>query len=87
MQPDNRAMLKSSSCFGWIHYICTDLPIYMLYPLANLNRKFTRAECVKVIEEWLAMDLELEKVNKTVSCTTQTYINTLMNSTVQVNCQ
>ena len=58
----------------------------MLYLLANSNRKLTcvecvkNVECVKVTEEWLAINrnLELEKVNKTVRGTAQTYRNTLM---------
>ena len=89
MQPDSETILQCSKCCEWVHYKCSELPIYMLYSLVHSKRKFTCVKCVHVTEEWLAInkDLKLERTYKTVSCGTQTDRNTTMSSAIQATCQ
>ena len=73
MKPYNKAMLQCSSCYEWVHFKCSELPIYMLYSLVNSKRKFTCVNCVDITDEWLAVneDLQTGKIFDTVDVQTE----------------
>ena len=87
MQPDNNAMLQCSCCNRWVHYKCSELPVYMLYLLVISKRKFTCVNCMDVSVEWLETnkDLRSDKTYGLVSCGTQKYTNAQADVAVQAS--
>ena len=41
-------VIQCNNCHGWCHYVCTQLPGYVLYTLGKTKRKFTCEVCADV---------------------------------------
>ena len=39
--------IKCGKCQMWVHYICSEVPIYLLVALVKSNRRYTCRECTK----------------------------------------
>ena len=50
---DNDNMLFCNTCAGWVHYDCTNLPLYAMYSLITTKRKYTCQNCVSIPSEFL----------------------------------
>ena len=76
---DDTNMMQCSTCKTWMHYACTDLPIYMIKQLCSkTNRKFDCQTCVGVSD---VDSLTLASV-RVARCTTQyddDQVNILLN--------
>ena len=43
-------MIESSECKAWIHYQCTELPLFMIASLVKGRRKYSCTSCININE-------------------------------------
>ena len=43
-------MIECSECKAWIHYQCTELPLYMTASLVKGRRKYLCTSCININE-------------------------------------
>ena len=56
---DNDNMISCTDCRVWIHFECTELPLYQLYSLVSTKRKFTCEKCSKIPDDFLSKFQEI----------------------------
>ena len=56
---DNKFMIECSECKAWIHYQCTELPLYMIASLVEGRKEYSCTSCININET-------LEKYTKTL---------------------